>query len=89
MARSNFDLNAFSKLVLDEGNVTKSWNSWLMQFQLSVEVTFLNLGSEEVEHKSTSLITHIYIIIISISMSLEVSNPLLVVIHHMLRVNAT
>jgi len=60
-----------------------------MQFQLSVEVTSLNLGSEEVEHKSTSLITHIYIIIISISMSLEVSNHLLVVIHHMLRVNIT
>jgi len=89
MARSNLDLNAFSKLVLNKGNFAKSWNSWLMQFQLSVEVTSLNLGSEEVEHKSTSPITHIYIIIISISMSLQVSNPLLVVIHHMLRVNAT
>lgn len=49
MARSNLDLNAFPKLILDESNVAKSWNSWLTQFQLSVEVTSLNLGSEEVE----------------------------------------
>jgi len=48
MARSNLDLNAFPKLVLDEG-VAKLWNSWLTQFQLSVEVTSINLGSAEVD----------------------------------------
>jgi len=49
VARSNLNLNAFPKLILDEGKVAKSWNLWLTQFQLSVEVTSLDLGSEEVD----------------------------------------
>jgi len=43
----------------------------------------------EVEHTSTFFLTHIYIVIISISISFEVSNCLLVVIHHMYGVNTT
>jgi len=39
---------------LDESNITKSWNSWLTQFKLSIEVASLNAGFEVVGYKQVS-----------------------------------
>ena len=54
MAANGLDLNAFPKLKLDATNINRSWNSWLSQFKLSVEVAALNLGSEEVDGERVS-----------------------------------
>jgi len=43
------DLNSFPRLQLNCNGVTRSWNDWLAQFEITVELTTLNLGKETVE----------------------------------------
>ena len=43
------DLSSFPKLKLDSNDVSGSWDSWLTQFEIAVELTTLNLGKEAVE----------------------------------------
>jgi len=43
------ELNSFPGLQLISNDVTGSWNDWLAQFEITVELTTLNLGKETVE----------------------------------------
>lgn len=46
-AAGRINLNDFPKLEIDHDNVSGSWNKWLTEFQLAVELVDLNLGTEE------------------------------------------
>lgn len=52
---SGIDLTSFPKLKVTGSNVIGSWKSWLSQFEISVEMTTLNLGKEDVDGQGTML----------------------------------
>jgi len=41
------DLNSFPRLQLNSNDVTGSWNDWLAQFEITIELTTLNLGKRD------------------------------------------
>ena len=48
MKLENLDFNEFPKLVIANDNAPASWNAWLTNFKLSVEMVTLKLGKEKV-----------------------------------------
>ena len=49
MKLENLDFNEFPKLVIaNDDNAPASWNAWLTNFKLSVEMVTLKLGKEKV-----------------------------------------
>ena len=41
-------LNDFPKLEINSENVYESWRSWLVQFNLAIEMAIMNMGTERV-----------------------------------------
>ena len=39
-------LNDFPKLEINRENVYESWRSWLVQFNLAIEIAIMNMGTE-------------------------------------------
>jgi hypothetical protein len=48
---SGFDFKAFPVLKINGNDIPGSWNSWLSEFELCVEMTTIKMGKEEVENE--------------------------------------
>lgn len=55
MAERNVNLNSFPKLKLLSSNISSSWESWVVQFEIAIELATLNMGTEEIHGEVTNI----------------------------------